>query len=185
MIKDLSMKRGKSKSLKLIEFLKIFLIIYGCFIMLMPVLEWSQDVVSVGGWFETSLSLEVLKTLSISQRLTGWFVETIGSALFGIVLTFLYMLLELIRQGEPFSKNSISLFEKISRFYLFSIIYEPISETVLSFITTLHLPVGQRTLTIGFGTDNINSILLATCLYLIVFLIKQAHQISEEQRAVI
>lgn len=179
------MKRNKPRYLKLIEFLKKFLIVYGCFVILMPVLDWSQDVFSLGGWFKTSLSLEVLKTLGISQRLTGWFVDTIGSGLFGIILIFLYMLLELIRQGKPFSKESIALFEKISRFYLFSIIYDPISRTAMSLITTWHLPVGQRILTFGFGTDDVNRILLSTCLYLIVFLIKQAHQISEEQQTVI
>ena len=183
-------EENKPKSLKLIEFLKKFLIAYICLTGLVPVLNWSQDVFGIGNTglgtsFTASLSLDILKTLGFGQRVTGWFVDSIGSGIFMIVLISLHKLLELIRQGQPFSKASISLYEKISRFYLFSIIYEPISKTAMSFITTWHLPVGQREVSVTFGTDNINGILLALCLYLIVFLIKQAHQISEEQSRVI
>jgi len=182
---------NKSKYLRLLGALKKFLIVYICITGLMPVLNWSQDVLGlgkigeIGGFFTTSLSVESLKALSTGQRLTGWFVESIGSALFIFVLFSLHKLLELIRKGQPFSTASISLYEKIARFYLFSIIYDLISRTAMSLITTWHLPVGHKTISVTFGTDNINNILLALCLYLIIFLIKQAHQISEEQRMVI
>lgn len=179
------MEENKSKSLRLIGFLKKFLIAYGCLTALMPILNWSQDVLGIGELVTTSLSLDILKTLGINQRIAGWLVDSIGSGIFMIVLISLYKLLELIRKGQPFSKASISLYEKISRFYLFSTIYEPFSKTAMTLITTWHLPVGQRILSFSFGSDNINSILLALCLYLIVFLIKQAHQISEEQKMVI
>jgi hypothetical protein len=180
-----NVKRNKPKYLKLIEFLKKFLIVYGCLVALMPALQWSQDILPMGNLLSASLSVDVLKALGVSQRLVGWLLDSLGSAIFMIVLISLYKLLDLIRKRQPFSTASIALYEKISRFYLFSIIYEPISRTAMSIVTTWHLPVGQRTLSVTFGTDNINSILLALCLYLIVFLIKQAHQISEEQRMVI
>ena len=176
---------NKPRSVRLTEVLKKFLVFYMGLTALMPFLIWSQDILGIDHFFNTFLTPPLLKALGVSQRLTGWFIDSLGAGLFMMVLTCLYKLLELIRKGHPFSKASISLYEKIARFYLFSIIYEPIAKTLMSFITTWHLPAGQRAISISFGTDNINSILLAFCLYLIVFLIKQAHQISEEQQMVI
>ena len=179
------MKSTKPRSFKLIDFLKRFILAYGFFIILVPFINWSQDTLGIGTFLNTSLSLNVLKALGIGQRIMGWFIDSIGNTLFMVILFSLYKLLERIRVGQPFSKESISLYEKIARFYLFSIIYDPISKTMMSLVTSWHLPVEQRTLSISFGTENINGILLATCLYLIVFLTKQAHQISEEQSTVI
>lgn len=176
---------NKLKSVRLIEVLKKFLVLYIGLTGLMPILVWSQDVLGIGSFLNTSLAPHLLKALGSGQRIVGWFVDSIQSGLFIMVLIFFYKLLELIRRGQPFSKVSIGLYEKIARYYLFSIIYEPIAGTLMSVITTWHMPVGQRTISIAFGTGNINSILLAFCLYLIIFLIKQAHQISEEQRMVI
>ncbi len=176
---------NKSKSVILTSALKKFLVFYIGLTALMPLLIWSQDILGMSHFLNTPLTPHLLETVGVSQRITGWFIDSCGAGLFMIVLIFLYKLLELIRTGQPFSTTSIGLYEKIARFYLFSIIYEPIAKTVMSIITTWHLPAGQRTISISFGTDNVNSILLAFCLYLIVFLIKQAHQISEEQRMVI
>lgn len=90
-------------------------------------------------------------------------------------------LLSYYQRNELFSANTLALFKKISRIAFAWVIYEPIKFTLLSFVTTMTNPVGQRIITIGITSNDVIHICIVGFFWIITSLMHEAYLMKSEQ----
>ncbi len=118
---------------------------------------------------------------SLLIRLSAAFVDGISIALFMWGCICFFKLLRLYRQGELFSINTLALYTKLSRIAFAWTLYNPIKFTLLSFITTINNPHGQRIVAFGFNSDDIFYIFIVGFFLVMTSLMQEAYELKYEQ----
>ncbi len=115
-------------------------------------------------------------------RLLGAFVDGILLVLFFVGICFFIKLLRLYKNKEFFSINILTLYKKIMRIALLIVIYNPISRSLLSVITTyFHNPPGQRVLTVSINSNDVMNIFLFAFLYILFSVMSRGYELKKEQ----
>lgn len=94
-----------------------------------------------------------------------------------------FLLIKLLRsyqRGELFSAYTLMLFKKISRIVFIWSLYAPIEQTLLTLITTLHNPVGQRELSFALSSNDVLHIFIAGFFLIMTSLMHEGYQLKHE-----
>ncbi len=167
-----------------LEWLKGFIIFYGIITVLLIVDQWFLGILNQ--WYQSprfSISYETLVQMGIMQRLAGVLISSISAGFFIGVLYCFYGIIGRVQNDQTFTKNTLNKISKATQFYLAYTIFYPFYEAAFSVITTLHTK--SHVLSVSFGTENLNQILIASCLYVVFKIMQEAHQISAENELVI
>jgi len=90
-------------------------------------------------------------------------------------------LLRYYSKGELFSANTLALYTKLSRILFAWTLYNPLKFTLLSYITTMLNPAGQRVIAIAFNSDDIFYIFIVGFFLVITSLMQEAYHLKHEQ----
>ncbi|MDR3647035.1 MAG: DUF2975 domain-containing protein [Candidatus Babeliales bacterium] len=124
-------------------------------------------------------------TLTVSQKIMGFFVSGISTGLLIFALFLIIKLMKYMQNNEYFSLHTIALLKRITKIALIYAIYTPISNTILSLITSFNNPVGQRTITLTFGSAEILNIIIFCFMFLIMTIFQKGYELKHEQELTI
>ena len=171
-----------------VRFLDIF-----CKFVLIPLMvlafmwKWTRDLKCVPHFISTwssvvSYSWESnIESMPILSRLLGMLVDSVSYGL--IVLGFFYFLklLQCYREGELFSLEIFSLFRKLSRIAFAFTIYEFVSYILMSLISTLHNPPGERMIAVRINSSDVNNIFIVGCFLVITSIMYEGYKLKKDQ----
>ena len=170
---------------------KRFIVFYGFFIILLAIDQWSFGVLSqvmhpqFGCCQPQTILYELLPHMSIGQRLLSFGLESIGSTLFIGILYALYRIIQNLQTNQTFTQDTLDRMNTMTKFYVGYAVFYPFYEMAYSVITSWHNSPGQRCLSVSFGTENINQIFIACCLFIVFQVMKEAYRVSSEYKMVI
>jgi|GEM_PF-3608054 len=170
----------------MLQNLKRFVVFYGMLLVLIGLDRWLFGISSLfsqGSY--CAIAPDVLRQMAMGQRLCGLLMDLVSNGLFVSVLYFLYRVIQNIQTDKTFAKDTLIYISRMSKFYIFYAVFTPFYGVAFSVITTMHHRPGQRVLSVSFGIENLNQILVACCLYVIFKVMKEAHRVSSEYGMVI
>lgn len=119
------------------------------------------------------------------QTLPQWAATLIGLVPMAFVLLALdgmRRLFRLYRQADPLSPAAGPLIKAIGRNLLIAAILGIAVQPLVSLLSTLNNPVGQREISVGISTGEIGFVLVAGLLTLVGWSMTEASRIAEENR---
>ena len=159
------------------KILRYGLYAYGAFIAGFFVLEmWSSPIENFSHQNFGDQFWGIKSTLPFRQKMGGFLVRGVNHL---ILLTALYYMSLAISASKfmGMAKN----FTKIARLFLVYTIWELASEPMYSLLSTMHLPKGQRLLSVNIGTHHLQWVLIALFFYFLVEQMKKAYLMEREQ----
>lgn len=150
-------------------------------------------ILTISNWFYPSIYSVIsdslpkydVSTFTFVQKISGFIIESISSAIFIFSLVLIVQLMNYIQNNEYFSQNTILLLKKISKLALIYAIYKPISSTILSVITTINNKPGERIISLTIGSDEIWNIMIFCFMFIIVTILQRGYEIKHEQELTI
>lgn len=124
-------------------------------------------------------------SFTLTQKWLGLFVSAVSTGLLIFALLLVIQLMNYIQSNEYFSLNTISLLKRITKIALIYAIYAPISSAALSVITSFNNPVGQRVITLTFGSTEILNIMIFCFMFLIMTIFQRGYELKHEQELTI
>lgn len=124
-------------------------------------------------------------TLTVSQKLIGFFVSGISTGLIIFALFLIIKLMKFIQKNEYFSLHAIGLLKRITKIALLYTIYTPLCNTILSVILSFNNPPGQRVITLTFGSAEILNIIIFCFMFLIMTIFQKGYELKHEQELTI
>ena len=116
-----------------------------------------------------------LKLLGCSADLIGHLPLWLGF----FVLKFIF---SNYRNGAVFIEANVRYYQYLGWLFLINaIVIKPIFDALMILVVTLHNPPGQRMLSIGFGTTNVQDILWGGFVMIIAWVMLEANRLQEEQ----
>jgi len=114
-------------------------------------------------------------------KLLSMAVDGISIMLFLWGIICFVILLNRYCKGELFSEHILKLYNKIGWIALAWTIYNPIKFTLLSILTTINNPIGQRIISVYFGSEDIFHIFIVGFFLIINSLMQEAYELKQEQ----
>jgi|SaaInlLV_10m_DNA_2_1039722.scaffolds.fasta_scaffold00403_14 hypothetical protein len=118
-------------------------------------------------------------------RLAVFFVNGVSSAILIWAIIYLIKLLFCFQTGDVFSLNTFSLLKKVNKIFFISVLYRPISHTLLGLITTYNNPPGERILVLMLDSYDAINIFVVGCLFVIVSLMYEGYSIKKDNELTI
>lgn len=122
---------------------------------------------------------------SLGQKISGFVVDSIGTALLVYVLILVIKLMKYIIEQKYFTFQNISILQKISKLALLYVLYFPISGVLLSIITTVHKGPGKRIISVAFSHHDIFNIMILCFMFIIITIFKKGYELEYEQKLTI
>jgi len=114
------------------------------------------------------------------SRLLGAFIDSISIALLLWGCICFIRLLRYYQRGEIFTADTLALFNKMSRIAFAWALYEPVNFTLLSIITSLANPAGQRVIAVGLTSNDLVHIVIVGLFMIITSLMQEAYTLKNE-----
>lgn len=164
-------------------FLTIFVAIPVSHILSWSTLGKNSDLTSYFFIFNfVPLSLKILHPLTGGQKFLGFLISGIEILIIQVVVFYLIQLFKLYQKAEIFTLNNVRYFKKIGFLLLFSQLFKPICQALLSFVLTFKNPLELRVVAFDFTETNI-CILIAACLMILIsWIMVEGCQLREEQQ---
>jgi len=171
------------------KLLKFLLVISGIFLVFVPFFyKWLWE----GNASFNEIKFRIMKVTGLSTvgsnlfpslklKLLAMMVEGVSVALLLIGCIYFFKLLDFYSKGEFFSKNVLGYYRKILWTAFLWTLYGPIKLTILSILTTINNPPGQRTLSVILGSEDLLHILIVGSLLVINLLMQEAFKLKQEQ----
>lgn len=169
-----------ARLVKIISYILMPIIIINFFIKwLFPEMIFANSF--IGGFsYDQSINPTII-TMPLAHRLMAMIVDGISASLLIMILFLIIVIMQRIQQREIFSASIAHSFSKISKLAFAFAIYTPISQSLLSVITTLQNAPGQRILSISFGSAELFNIFIFGFFMVITLLIQQGTSLQNEQ----
>lgn len=139
--------------------------------------------IGVGYFFDaTGGSTDSLINISapLTSKLLGALLESISLSLFLIGFFYFIRVLKLYQNYKIFSHESFLIFKKIACVALLWTIYAPIKHMLMSLVMTMFNPIGERIISLGFNTTDIENMFLVGLLYFITAMIYEGYSLKSE-----
>lgn len=117
----------------------------------------------------------------ILVRIIGALIDAVSIGLIVWGCLCFIKLLGFYQRNELFSSNTLALFKKISRIAFAWVVYEPIKFTLLSFVTTMTNPIGQRIITIVITSNDVIHIGIVGFFWILTSLMHEAYILKSDQ----
>ncbi len=99
-----------------------------------------------------------------------------------LALINLKRLFSLYEQGIYFQTENVVLFRRLSRLAFWSVLADVFEKTVLELARTINNPPGHRILSIGFSSDHLKLLIVATIIMLIGMVVDEGRKIHDEMQ---
>ena len=119
--------------------------------------------------------------LTALTRLLGCVVNFIPAGLMMIGLYTLAKLFALYEKGCIFTQKNVACYRILGRLIICGVFIGVVYRTVLILALTLFNPPGQRILSIGFGTKEIEILLIGIIVLIITWVMEEGRMIENEQ----
>lgn len=133
-------------------------------------------------WTSSSGLFNHCKQLPLLFKLIGFFADGVGTILLVLGWWHLQNILRRLSADETFSLEIVDNLYKISRLALIWVCCSPVLNSISGLLQTWNSGHGKRILSIGFGSDDLQNILLYVILFLLANLIKHGAQLEDEHK---
>lgn len=123
----------------------------------------------------------VWNNLSYGQKFVGFLVNMLNISLSMSALFYLSKLFKSFEKLAFFEKNNVDILRKAAWILIFQQIGYPIYTAILSITLTFNNPVGERNLTIGWGSKQFELLAVGLALWVISWIFDKAKKLQEEQ----
>lgn len=167
-----------------------------CFILnpILVVISWintPNTIKLLGGIFQfnciptayTKLNLTsplIMHTLSINEKLLGFFINCIPLSINMFMMYSLIQLFKLYEAGEIFTQNNIRYIRNVAYALLMGQLIEPIYDGLTGMVLTWNNPHGHRLAAVGFDQSNIWILLIAGFMLLISWIMAEGYRLQQE-----
>ena len=128
---------------------------------------------------------QIMHVMSVSERLCGFLVCMIPMAIDLFIVYSLIKLFRLYERGEIFSINNVRYMRNIGYGLLAGEFIDPIFQSLMGIVLTIHNPPGHRFFSIGWGSTNAGIILMALMIILISWVMAEGCKLREDQQLTI
>ena len=129
--------------------------------------------------------MPILHTLSVNEKLMGFFVSLVPLAIELFVLHCLIKLFRLYERGEIFSLNNVTYIKNIGYALLLGQLINPFYQGIMGVVLTMRNPPGHRYAGITFDQTNLGIVLTALLVILISWVMAEGCRLREEQQLTI
>ena len=123
--------------------------------------------------------------LAFELQLAGFVVSMFPMLVLMCVLFYLRKIFSSYKEGVIFSFEHVVLFKKTAKYLFVWVLLTVIYEAVKSVLFSLGNPVGERVLSITFGSEEIMVVLVATFIYVIAWVMNEGRLLAEENQMTI
>lgn len=173
--------------------LKIVFFIAAC---LLPVIEagyWiTEGYPFLKPWIEwdiwpkiNNLPIKPISEISPLIKFFGFLITLIPTAFNIGAFIFLAKLFSSFEKLQIFSEQSVKCLRKLGFCILLNQLVYPVYEALLSLNLTITNPPGQRMITVGFGTHQLNLLVIGACIILISWVMEEGRKLHEDQAGTI
>lgn len=133
-------------------------------------------------WASFSYTYETnTAAMPVLSRILAVAIDGVSLGLFLWGLFCFIKVLRCYRSGEIFTLKIFSLFKKMSRIAFAWAVYAPIKYMLISIVSTLHNPVGQRVISVRISSDDIINIFVVGFFLIITSIIHKGFLLKNEQ----
>lgn len=120
---------------------------------------------------------------SLLSKSLGFAASLVGSAPYILCYYALHKLFANYSKGKIFINENLNIYKNLGRIiFINGLVCIPLSDSLMVLAATINNAAGQRTLTLGFGTPNIEAILSGFVVMVIAWVMSQANDLSHEQQ---
>jgi len=176
---------------KYARFLRLLFLIIGIpLIVISFILKWfCKSIITYNNIKYSIVSEACLNPFMLETKIVpSVMIRFLSAAVDGIsVILFLWGcicfigILNHYSKGELFSEKIINLYRKIGRIALAWTVYNPLKFTLLSVLTTINNPAGQRLISVCLRGEDIFHILIVGFFIIINSLMREAYELKREQ----
>lgn len=124
----------------------------------------------------------VMHTLSVTERLLGFLVNMLPTAVELFILYSLIQLFKMYGKGEIFSLNNVRYIRNIGYALIVGQLINPIYQCLMGVVITIHNPHGYRYCSITVDQTNIGLLLMAVIVILVSWIMAEGCKLREEQQ---
>jgi hypothetical protein len=123
---------------------------------------------------------------SIPAKFIGLFGSIIINGIFAFGVYYLIQLFKLYEEGSVFTRQHVNYFRKMGIVLgIYSTLGMMLSDMVFVFAATFDNPPGERMLSLGFGTPNLEVLVFAGFMLLISWIMAEGFKLKEEHELTI
>lgn len=157
----------------LLVVIPLYYLIYWVFINSLPATLITKNV-AAAPLISTPLSIQV--------QVIGFGVSLLPLSALIYGLLNIRKLFSFYKKGDIFSFAHVSIFKKTSKALIWWVFLSILYESAKSVLFTLSNPPGQRLLSVGFGSPEITTLVVAGIVFIIARVMDEGRILSEEQR---
>lgn len=162
------------------------------FCVLLPIFEAGYWITNGCNVFPLSRQYEAIgiphfsiETLPALQKFFGFIISLIPLAFSITALVFLSKLFSAFAKLSFFDKQNVSYLHKAGWALVLGQIAHPLYMALLSLCVTFHNPPGQRNITVGFGTEEFQVLVIGLSILLASWIFQEAVSLREEQEGTV
>lgn len=133
----------------------------------------------------TSSTPIATQELPITLQAAGFISSLLPLTVLIYVLLNLRKIFLFYKEGIIFSFEHVVLFKKIAKLLAIWVLLSVAYESVKSVLFSLGNPVGERILSVGFGSEELMVIVVATFVYVIAWVMDEGRVLAEENKMTI
>ncbi len=157
----------------LLVVIPLYYLTYWAFINNLPETLVSKNIVSAP---------LVQNHLSTKSQLIGFVVSLFPLSALIYGLKNIRKLFSFYREGVIFSFEHVSIFKKTSKALILWVFLSILYESAKSVLFSIGNPPGQRVISIGFGSPEITTLVVAGIVFVIAWVMDEGRILAEEQR---
>lgn len=119
--------------------------------------------------------------LSIKLQLLGFVISLLPLSALIYGLMNIRKLFSFYKEGVIFSFEHVNIFKKTSKALFLWVFFSIFYETGKSIIFSMESPPGQRAISVGFGSPEITTLMIAAIVFVIAWVMDEGRMLTEEQ----
>jgi hypothetical protein len=132
-------------------------------------------------WLANSNFPASVEPLTLTDKIMGIIISIPSTALIMFGLYLMISILKNYEQGQIFILKNAKFFRKLGITIILWKIVDIICSSLITLVTSLQNAVGERVLTISFGSNDFYTFVLGGAIILIGWVMTEAHNMHEEQ----
>ena len=119
------------------------------------------------------------------MRFLGWVASFISTSIWMYIYYHMSTLFLSFSKGYVFTFSNIACIRKSSKALIIYAFATVLTNSLLGLVLTMNNPIGQRILTISFGTPNLTNILMALVIMVCAYIMEEGLRLEEEKQLTI
>lgn len=136
-------------------------------------------------WFISTDLIQNINQFSLAHRLILLIVQALPLSITIIICHKLAKLFQLYEQSHLFEEENIQLIKHISIFMILGEFGNLIFQPLMTIALTFNNPVGQRFISLTFGSTNLSTLITGFLILVASWIVKEAYQLKTDARLTI